>query len=223
MGALRFFGRLFRGSDWEVMEQAEAQPEAPLALPAQIMLGDASVELRYLTAEDGPAILAFARTLPPGDLLFLRRDITRPEQVDNWLHEASAGLATTILALQDGQIVGYATVAADGLTWTRHVRELRVLVAPRMRGHHLGRKLVEEAFAVARQQGARKMMAQMTVDQESAIAAFKRIGFQAEARLHGQVIDRKGELHDLQIMSLNVDEFEAKLELASSRPADFPL
>jgi len=223
MGALRLFGRLFRGSDWEVMEQAEAQPEAPLPLPAQIRLGDAVVDLRYLKPDDGDALLAFARRLSPGDLLFLRRDITTPEQVDNWLREAAEGLVTTILALHDEQIVGYATVASDGLTWTRHVRELRVMVAPRMRGKHLGRKLVEEAFAVARQQGARKMMAQMTVDQESAIAAFKRIGFQPEARLHGQVIDRQGGLHDLQIMSLNVDAFEAKLELASSRPADFPL
>src|SRR5665213_2349784 len=145
MGALRWCVRLFRGSDWEVMEQAEAQPEAPLALPAQITLGDAVVDLRYLQPDDGPTLLAFARTLPLGDLLFLRRDITTPEQVDNWLREAHEGLVTTILALHDKQIVGYATVASEGLTWTRHVRELRVMVAPRMRGKHLGRKLIEEA------------------------------------------------------------------------------
>lgn len=223
MGALRWFGRLFRGSDWAVMEQAQAQPREPLVLPARVHIGDAAIDLRYLTPADGPALLAFARGLPPRDLLFLRRDITREDQVDGWIRDAGGGMVATILAFQGEELVGYATVASDGVTWTRHVRELRVMVAPRLRGQRLGRKLIEEAFAVAKQQGARKMMAQMTVDQESAIAAFKRIGFQPEARLHGQVIDRHGALHDLQLMSLNVDEFEAKLELASSRPADYPL
>ena len=48
------------------------------------------------------------------------------------------------------------SVVADGLAWTRHVRELRVMVAPLMRGAHPGCLLTVQAFAIAGQQGAKK-------------------------------------------------------------------
>jgi len=211
---LGWFSSVFRGPFSGVLDQAIAQPTTPLALPAHTTVDDRQVLLRYLEQGDAPAILAFARSLPAHDLLFLRRDITNEEQVNSWLHEARTGLATTVLALDGPAVVGYATVAADGLTWTRHVRELRVMVAPDLRGKHLGRTLVEQAFAVAHAQGAKKMVAQMTVDQEGAVNSFQRLGFQREAVLRSQVMDREGQLHDLQIMSLDVDEFESKLATA---------
>ena len=58
------------------------------------------------------------------------------------------------------------------------------------------------------------MVAQMTVDQDAAVATFKRLGFSTEAKLHNHVIDRDGQLHDLLMMSLDIDAFEARLELA---------
>ncbi len=67
------------------------------------------------------------------------------------------------------------------MTWTRHVAELRVLVAPEMRGLGLGRLLTEQGFAIARERGVRKMIAQMTTDQEAAVHAFERMGFEREA------------------------------------------
>jgi L-amino acid N-acyltransferase YncA len=213
---LGWVSQVFRGPFGAVLDQAVAQAAAPLALPARATIGDRELTLRYLDENDGPAILAFARALPAHDLLFLRRDITREDQVDTGLQETKAGLITTVLALDGEAVVGYATVVSDGLTWTRHVRELRVMVGVEMRGMHLGRLLTEQAFTVARMQGAKKMVAQMTIDQESAISAFRRLGFEREARLRGQVMDRDGYLHDLQIMSLNVDEFESKLASALS-------
>ena len=122
---------------------------------------------------------------------------------------------TCLTVAGDGAILsrGYATVASDGLAWTRHVAELRVLVSPSMRGLQLGRILTEQAFAIARQRGVRKMIAQMTLDQRAAMRVFSHIGFEREARLRNQLIDRDGQLHDLQIMSLDVDEFRAKIDL----------
>jgi L-amino acid N-acyltransferase YncA len=170
--------------------------------------------LRYLEDRDRQSILDFARSLPSHDLLFLRRDITQPDQVDLWLRDNAEGLTTTVIALQDEAIVGYATVASDGLTWTRHVRELRVMVAPSMRGKKLGRLLTEQAFAIASQQGVRKMIAQMTPDQTAAVRVFREMGFEPEARLRHQVIDRDGTLRDLLIMGLDVDAFQSKLDAA---------
>jgi RimJ/RimL family protein N-acetyltransferase len=39
------------------------------------------------------------------------------------------------------------------------------------------------------------------------------MGFEREARLRNQLVDRDGQFHDLQIMSLDVDEFRARVDL----------
>ncbi|MGE0227424.1 MAG: N-acetyltransferase family protein [Dehalococcoidia bacterium] len=214
MARMDWLGRLLSGPTWRVAEQADAQATAPLAYPATLTLGDVEVSLRFLAAGDQDAILTFARHLPPHDLLFLRRDITDPDQVDQWIRDIEHGLSLTVLALRGDEIVGYATVASDGLNWTRHVRELRVLVSPTMRGKNLGRLLTEQAFAIAKQQGVRKMIAQMTPDQKAAVKVFREMGFEPEARMRGQVMDRDGVAHDLLIMGLDVDAFQSKLDAA---------
>ncbi|MDA0350727.1 MAG: GNAT family N-acetyltransferase [Chloroflexi bacterium] len=204
---------LLAGRSWRVANQAAAQRLEPFEFPATVELSGGPISLRPMESRDREAMLVFANSLPPHDLLFLRRDITQPEVVDDWVADIAAARYLTILALKDNEIVGYATVASDGLAWTRHVAELRILVSPRMRGQQLGRLLIEQAFAFARERGVRKMIAQMTTDQQAAMRVFGHIGFEREARLRNQLIDRDGQLHDLQIMSLDVDEFRAKVDL----------
>ncbi len=210
MGVLQSIGRLFGG---QIADQVAAQSAEPLEYPATITFDDTTLTLRFLERGDKEAILQFAQELPPHDLLFLRRDITDPAAVDEWMRDIEDGYRATIVAAEGARIVGYASVASDRLSWTRHVAELRILISPRMRGKRLGRLLTEQAFALAKERDVKKMMAQMTTDQEAAIKVFSRMGFQKEARLRNQVIDRDGGLHDLQIMSLDVEEFQAKIDV----------
>ncbi|WBL36362.1 hypothetical protein O0235_01960 [Tepidiforma flava] len=90
--------------------------------------------LRPMGAADREAVLAFARKLPEHDLLFLRRDITQPEAVDDWVDEIERGEILTILAEAGGEVAGYATIHRNSLRWTAHVAELRVTVAESWRG-----------------------------------------------------------------------------------------
>ena len=173
--------------------------------PASGEVGGARVTLRLMDAGDGDAVLAFALGLPEHDLLFLRRDITQPEQVDVWLERIAAGDTTSLLlTADDGAIAGYATVDRNDLPWSRHVAELRVLVGPELRGRGIGRLLTEEAFRIALGMGVDKVIGQMTVDQRQAIAVFRSLGFQPEALLRDHVKDRAGEKHDLVILSHDV-------------------
>ena len=210
MGLLQSIGRLFGG---QIADQVAAQSAEPLDYPATITFDNTALTLRLLERGDEEAMLEFAQGLPAHDLLFLRRDITDPDVVDEWLRDIDDGYRTTIVAAESDRVVGYASVASDRLSWTRHVAELRVLISPSMRGKRLGRLLTEQAFALAKERGVKKMMAQMTTDQEAAIKVFSRMGFQKEARLRNQVMDRDGALHDLQIMSLDVEEFQAKIDV----------
>jgi len=64
------------------------------------------VELRLMHAGDEAAVAAFARELPPHDLLFLPRDITHPKVLAAWVHELERGALTTVLALRGDSVVG---------------------------------------------------------------------------------------------------------------------
>lgn len=185
--------------------------EAGRTYPMTVSLGGHSVELRLMVRGDRDAMLTFARALPEHDLLFLRRDITEPAAVDSWVRDIENGTMTTILAGAEGEVVGYGTVHRNTLRWSSHVAELRVMIAERMRGKGLGRLLTQEAFAVALSQGIEKLVAQMTLDQKSAIAVFEGIGFRPEALLRDQVKDRAGNKHDLLVLSHEVARFEAQL------------
>lgn len=184
--------------------------DSPRSYPLTVKAGTHDVTLRYMTADDKQAILAFARALSEHDLLFLRRDITEESAVDDWIAELKSGEIVTILAVNGTEVVGYATIHRNALRWSSHVAELRVSVAEHMRGIGLGRILTQEAFANALAAGIEKMVAQMTLDQKGALATFEGLGFRPEALLRDQVKDRAGNKHDLLVLSHEVAKFEAQ-------------
>lgn len=174
--------------------------------PFEVSLSDGrGLALRIVGAGDRAAILEFARNLPEQDLLFLRVDITRPEAVDHWLANVAEGTTVSIIAYDGDRMAGYATVDRTPARWTRRVGELRLTVGQDYRGQGLGRHLSAKIFDIAKSLGLRKLTANMTPDQRGAQAAFQRLGFVAEALLTDFVEDRNGGLHDLVMMTFDVD------------------
>ena len=180
--------------------------------PREVRLKDDRITLRYMTPADRDNVLAFAQGLPVHDLLFLRRDITRPEVVNLWLEDIKRERITTVLAEREGELLGYAMVDRGDVSWSPHVAELRVMVAASMRRRGLGRLLTMEAFLLALELGVEKMVAQMTTDQDGAIAVFESMGFRTEALLRDHVKDREGRKLDLLIMAHDVARFLAQME-----------
>lgn len=171
--------------------------------PREFQAGDKTITLRLMRPEDRDAVLAFARSLPPDDLLFLRLDITQPAAVDEWVGNIQAGRTHTVLAEVDGKMAGYASVHHDEAIWTRHMGEIRVLVSADFRQLGIGRRLVNEVFMLAKALGLRKLTVKMTRDQRGARATFERLGFQLEALLADYVVDHEGKTRDMLIMSLD--------------------
>jgi L-amino acid N-acyltransferase YncA len=174
--------------------------------PCTVRLNDKiEVTLRLMDADDVGRIVAFGRSQPQEDLLFLRIDITDPEAVTQWAQRQAAGQSLTLIAQQHGEMIGYGSLVHNEITWQRHLGEIRLVVDRRHRGQGLGRALAGEIFQIARNLGLRKMVAQMTPDQKGAIATFEHLGFQPEALLQDFVIDRGGTTHDMVVMSYDVD------------------
>jgi L-amino acid N-acyltransferase YncA len=189
------------------MDLAEVLARYPLNLTVK----DGSVVLRPMQRADREALRTLTRDLPDHDLLFLPDDITELAEVDAWIAQIEGGTRFTVLAFSDDELVGYSTVAGRGPSWMRHVVDMHVVVAVTARRRGLGRFLTHEAFLLAKGLGAKKMVAQMTADQQDAIGMFRRLGFEREASLHHEVMDRDGELHDLLVLRHDVDEFAAML------------
>ena len=191
-------------------------------LPRAVVCDGAGAVVRTMAAGDEAAILAFARGLPAHDLLFLPRDITHPKVLAAWVNEIERGAMVTILAVREDTVVGCAAIVHDPLSWSPHVAELRVIVAPGLRGKGLGRILMEEAFSVAVSLGAEKIVAQMTADQVGAVTAFESMGYRAEALLRDHVKDRTGSKHDIVVLSHDVAAVQARLEAYGLGQGDTP-
>ena len=185
------------------MSEMQPKPiEVGRSYPRILPLGDGTqVRPRLMVPSDIHRLLAFARSLPEDDLQFLSVDINKMLVVMIWGQNIKAGLTVTVLAEKDREVVGYASVHHDRVSWQRHLGELRIQVAPAYRGHGLGSALGREAFAIAPELGIRKIVAHMTPNQEQAIALVKRSGFRLEAVLHDFVIDRNSRENDLVVMT----------------------
>jgi cytidylate kinase/L-amino acid N-acyltransferase YncA len=193
-----------------VEERPEPAPPSPAApSPAAVVMEEAptiniagrDIRIRPMTPSDAGALLAFFRSLPPEDLLFLRRNVTDELTIDAWARDVADGRIITLLAEDAGTVVGEASLRPSDVPWTRHVGEVRVVIAPEMRGRGLGRALLQEIMEAARAAGVEKLTAEMTVEQAAARRLFERTGFVEEGRFRAYTRDQAGHPHDLLVMT----------------------
>jgi L-amino acid N-acyltransferase YncA len=166
-----------------------------------IVKGDREVELWPMTADDAPALLEFYRSLPPEDLRYLRADVTVPAAMDRWVESIENDQAWHLLAGYQGRIVADGELDSPLYGWSRHVGELRLVVDGPFRGSGLSMVIGEDLLAQAVDEGLHKVIAQMPVDQYTAIHLFNKLGFRHEAVLAEHVQDQHGRLRDLVVMA----------------------
>ena len=157
--------------------------------------------IRSFRVADREAMIAFSEQLPDKDLLFLGRDLKHPRVIAAWLSAVAQGWIDSLVAEDDGVLVGTAALVRDPLGWSAHVGEVRLLVSSERRGAGLGRDLLEAILGIAGSYGLTKLTARMTPDQAASVALFESLGFRGEALLRDQVRDRTGEPHDLIVLA----------------------
>ena len=98
------------------MSEVQSEPrQVHRSYPHTVILSDGrQVRLRLMMPGiDVYRLHAFASSLPKDDLQFLRVDITRLIVVIHWAQNIKAGLTVTVLAEEDGEVVGYASLQGD--------------------------------------------------------------------------------------------------------------
>ena len=194
------------------MSKSKKKKDTKGRYPRNVAVGDMEITVRRMKPVDEARVAEFANRLPRHDLLFLRRDITEPKVLSAWVKELEDGWISSLVAERDGNMLGVSAVVRDEHSWSPHVGELRVLLSAEARGSGIGRLLIQESFLLALSLGLEKLTAQMTADQQAAIAVFQGMGFRTEALLRDHVRDSDRLKHDIVILSHDVAEFQAKME-----------
>jgi RimJ/RimL family protein N-acetyltransferase len=113
--------------------------------------------------------------------------------------------AAVFVVEADRAIVGRMSLARDTHPASRHVADLGLMVAPTHRRLGIGRGLLEEAVAWAREAGVRKIELHVFPWNEPAIALYERFGFEREGYRRAQYV-RDGEELDAILMAYRVPE-----------------
>jgi RimJ/RimL family protein N-acetyltransferase len=111
--------------------------------------------------------------------------------------------AAVFVADAGGRIVGRLSLARDSHPASPHVADLGLMVAAPYRGRGVGRRLLDEAVAWAREVGIAKLELHVFPHNEPAIRLYERFGFEREGLRRGHY-RRGGELLDAVLMAYRV-------------------
>ena len=172
-----------------------------------------TVSIRAMTKNDSNALHEFFKHIPEEDRLFLKHDVADKKIIEEWSKSLDYNMVLPLLAFdENNRIVGDATLHMKDYGWSRHIGEIRIVVARAWRSKGVGLALSKEIFMAAVEKKLSKIVAQMAADQKGALKVFEKLGFSKEAELENHIIDLKGQTHNLIIMSNDVKEAVKTME-----------
>ena len=179
----------------------------------KVKLKDGSeVLIRQLREDDINRSFAFFRALPEEDRAYLRVDVTKRDVVEERIRAMESGKTLRLVAVIDDQIVadGALELAAHG--WTKHVAELRLIVARPYQHKGLGMLMARELYGLAATNKVEEVIVEMMRPQVAAMTIFKSLGFHQEAILPDYVRDIRGKKQDLVLMRCDLESLWQALE-----------
>ena len=177
-------------------------------LPKDVILKDKKkVTLKLMEEKDFESLVAFFRTIPESDRLYLRIDVTKKNNLERRFGDLNYDRVYPILASDKNKVIGVGTLFRPVYGWMRNLGEIRVVIAPDYQRKGLATIFVRELFFRALNAKVFKLQAEMAETQESAMAAFEKLGFRKEATLKKHITDIRGRRRDLIIMTLDVEDY----------------
>lgn len=179
----------------------------PDRYPRKIKLKDGTeLVVKAMNRQDERALIEFFEGLREVDRLYLRNDVSNYRVVREWFNNLNYNRVFPLLAMQGDRIVGNATLHRKPFGWMRHVAEIRIVVSPDFRKRGLATAMFTELIHTASEAGLDKLTAEMAVSQTAAIEVFRKMGFKEETTLKGYIKDAKGKVHDLLVMTLDINK-----------------
>ena len=168
--------------------------------------------IREMTRRDLDRSLAFFAELPQEDRNYLRRDVTRPDIVEERIVEIESGAVQRLVALDDDGIVAEGSLECSGEGWKKPVGELRLIGARPYRRKGLGVLMAREMYGLAAAAKVEEIIVKMMRPQKAAQSIFRRLGFHRETILPDYVSDLGGMRHDMILMRCDLEALWQEME-----------
>ena len=169
--------------------------------PKEITLrDDARAVLRPMRSGDADGLWNFLRQLPEIDKSHFHEDVDRREVVERWATSLDYDAVLPILAIHGERVVGSATLFRNKTGWKQRIGIVRILIAPDHRHLGLGTAMIREIRHLGEKVGLNYLLAEVIEEQQAAVRALERMGFEKAVAYRNFVNDRKGDLHNLVVL-----------------------
>ena len=169
--------------------------------PKEITLRDDSrAILRPMAHGDAVGLWNFLRQLPEIDKSHIHEDVDRQEVVERWATSLDYDAALPILAIHGERVVGSATLFRNNTGWKQRIGIVRILISPDHRHLGLGTAMIREIRHLGEKVGLNYLLAEVIEEQQAAVRALERMGFEKAVVYRNFVNDRKGDLHNLVVL-----------------------
>ncbi len=173
--------------------------------PKEAILKDGTrVTLRPLEHGDAERLVAFFQSIPEDDRWYLRHDVSDPATVRQWALQVDYERVIPIIAVNEEQIVGDATLHRRRYGSSRHVGEVRIVIDPDYRTKRLGTWMLLDLVQLATSLGLEKLVAEVASSETAALKAIRRLDFVREAVIAEFHKDRAGNECEQVIMVKNL-------------------
>jgi RimJ/RimL family protein N-acetyltransferase len=156
-------------------------------------------------ARDLERMVKFFSDLPPKVRNHLRYQVTQVAPLRARLEQLDGENHWRLIAEQGGQIVGDATMDREPYGWTRHVANLRWVVAPGSQNEGVGPVLCSQLVAIGAAAGIELLYSEVMVSQVEQIRALEDAGFVQEAIRRGFAKGLDGRRSDLVVMANDLE------------------
>jgi ribosomal protein S18 acetylase RimI-like enzyme len=103
------------------------------------------------------------------------------ERIEGFVRDSVANDAVQFMAVDRGQVVGWADIFPSWAHAVAHCGSLGMGVLPEYRGKGIGRQLLQACISKARTKGITRIELEVRADNVRAISLYKALGFEIEA------------------------------------------
>jgi L-amino acid N-acyltransferase YncA len=179
----------------------------------KVKLKDGSeVVIRELALNDLEQSVAFFQALPKEDRVYLRVDVTKPENVEQRIKRMKIDNVHRLIAVSGDRIVADGALELEAEEWEQHMAELRLIVAHDFQRKGLGLLMARELFTLAASKNVEEIVARFMAPQKAARSVLEKLGFHQDTVLHDYVRDIDGNKRDLVLMRCDLKSLWEKLE-----------
>lgn len=162
------------------------------------------IEVRPLQAEDERAFREFYEGIAEKERFLMKHRLGDADAISRWVRALDYEECLPLLALEDGKVVGYATLNQRPGGWKRHIGTVDAQVDPKFRGLGVIRALLGELVEIASHGGLTKLEAEFNGERQNSIASFGKCGFIELVRLTDYLQDMQAQHHDYVLMGLDL-------------------